>query len=44
MKLKINDLPITKPARKHSTTLLQRRYLAIGSFTDKAQSRHTLLG
>jgi hypothetical protein len=41
VKLKINDLPMITPAQRHSTRLLQRRYLATGSLTDKAQPRHT---
>jgi hypothetical protein len=39
--LKINGLPMITPAQRHSTRLLQRRYLATGSLTDKAQPRHT---
>ena len=39
--LKINDLLITWPARKHLITLLQRGYLASTSLNDRSQSRHT---
>ena len=36
-KAEINDLPKTTRARKHPTTLLQRRCLASGSLKNKTQ-------